>query len=592
MNKKANFWKSMWNYSNGYHFRLIIAALFSAVNGITVACQPLVLKYVFDNGIGNEAFSNYQKLHAVVFWSVIYLLLSGSRIGAWAVAYSNMLKSVEGFLFNIRSKFFIHIQSLCMRFYDKTSSGELFNYLMGTPMANLKNFLLQFSLNIPHQVVSLIIAVAAMLSYDWLLTLIMLVCVIICIIINRFSKRKLRGISKDLLKSESEASKYIDNMIHGSRAIKMYAIEDDISLNFERYIHRLKEKGVKLSFSQWVGSAKGEFAQFTCNAIIYVVGAYSCIYRELTMGELIAFINCMSLIMTSLNSIFNINLLRASAETSLDRIVNVLHTKTTTPEHLEHLRNIELETARAKKNNEPCVEFENVDFGYENTMIFKNFSCRIDYNESVALVGTSGSGKSTVTKLIMRLYEINSGIVKMHGRDIRDFNLHDLRKSIGIVPQDPFIFQGTILENVRMAHPDAPMQDVINAMEIARVHEFVNDLPKGWNTVVGDDGFGLSGGQRQRIAIARAILGNPEILIFDEATSALDNISEHRVQLAMEDLMKTHTTIIVAHRLTTIKNVDRILVFDKGEIVQEGSFEKLSNEDGLFKDMLEASEQE
>ncbi len=592
MDKKTNFWKSMWDYSKGFHSRLIVAAVFSGINGIAIACQPLVLKYVFDNGIGNEALSDLEKIHTVIFWSVIYIILSGSRIGSWAVAYSNMLKSVEGFLFNIRSKFFHHIQSLCMRFYDKTSSGEMFNYLMGTPMTNLKNFLLQFALNIPHQVVSLAIAVAAMVSYDWLLTLIMLVGVVVCVLINRQSKKKLSVISKELLKSESEASKYIDNMIHGSRAIKMYAIENDISMNFKRYIHSLREKGVRLSFSQWLGAAKGEMAQYICNAVIYVVGAYSCMYRGLTMGELVAFINCMGLIMSALNSIFNINLLRASAETSLDRIVNVLHTKTTTPEHLEHLRSVEVEMASAKKNEKPCIEFEDVSFGYENTMIFDKFNCSIKYNESIALVGTSGSGKSTVTKLIMRLYETNGGVVRMHGHDIRDFSLHDLRKSIGIVPQDPFIFQGTILENIRMAYPDAPMQEVIEAMEIARVHEFVNDLPKGWNTVVGDDGFGLSGGQRQRIAIARAILGNPEVLIFDEATSALDNISEHKVQMAMEELMEKHTILIVAHRLSTIKNVDRILVFDKGEIVQEGRFEELSKKEGLFKDMLEAAEQE
>ena len=190
----------------------------------------------------------------------------------------------------------------------------------------------------------------------------------------------------------------------------------------------------------------------------------------------------------------------------------------------------------------------------------------------------------------MRLYEINGGNLKIYGKDIKDFSLHDLRKSIGIVPQDPYIFKSTILENIRMAYPEAPMQEVIKAMEIARVHEFVNELPKGWNTIVGDDGFGLSGGQRQRIAIARAILGNPQILIFDEATSALDNISEHHVQMAMEELMKTHTVIIVAHRLSTIRNVDRILVFDKGEIVEEGKYDELSEKEGLFKEMLEASQ--
>ena len=271
--------------------------------------------------------------------------------------------------------------------------------------------------------------------------------------------------------------------------------------------------------------------------------------------------------------------------------MKVLDVKTTTPDK-EYSRNVDVEAHSAKRKEKPCVEFKNVDFGYEDRTIFEDFNCSINFNESVALVGTSGSGKSTITKLIMRLYEINDGELKMYGRNIKDFTLHDLRRSIGIVPQDPYIFQGTILENIRMAYPEAPMQQVMEAMEIARVHEFVNDMPKGWNTVVGEDGYGLSGGQRQRIAIARAILGNPQILIFDEATSALDNISEKHVQNAMEELMATHTVIVVAHRLSTIKNVDRILVFDKGKIVEEGNFNELLEKDGLFRKMYDAAQSE
>ena len=186
----------------------------------------------------------------------------------------------------------------------------------------------------------------------------------------------------------------------------------------------------------------------------------------------------------------------------------------------------------------------------------------------------------------MRLYDVNSGQVNLHGRNIKDYKLHDKRKCFGVVPQNPFMFQCSILENVRIARPDATNNEVIKAMEIAHVHEFVNDLPMGWNTVIGDGGLNLSGGQKQRIAIARAILGNPDILIFDEATSALDNVSEKLIQQSMEELMKTHTVLIVAHRLTTIRNVDRIFVFKDGEIVEEGKFDELVERDGAFKELL------
>ena len=224
--------------------------------------------------------------------------------------------------------------------------------------------------------------------------------------------------------------------------------------------------------------------------------------------------------------------------------------------------------------------------------IFENFNCKLYYNKSFGIVGSSGSGKSTITKLLMRLYEVESGEIFVHGCNIKKYSLRDLRKSIGIVPQEPFIFRMSIIDNIRIAAPDAPMLEIIKAMEVARVHEFVNELPKGWNTVVGDGGFGLSGGQKQRIAIARAILGKPDILIFDEATSALDNVSERHIQNAIDELMQTHTVIIVAHRLTTIKNVDEILVFEKGNVIQRGNYEELSNQEGMFRDMLMSSEDE
>lgn len=478
-----------------------------------------------------------------------------------------------------------------MRFYDSSSAGELFSYIMGTPMASLKNFLVQFALNVPVHIVATTMALVTMFSYDWLLTIVMAVGIFISVVINVLSRPKIRRQSKELIESESEASKYIDNMIHGSGAIKMYAIEDNVYDKFSEHIGELRNKGVKLTFSQWLSGARAEVAQYTCTTFVYIIGAFSCIYRGLTVGELVAFVNCMGIITGGFTAIFNTNLLKASAESGLERIMKVLDIKTTTPDK-EYSRNVDVEAHSAKRKEKPCVEFRNVDFGYEDRMIFEDFNCSINFNESVALVGTSGSGKSTITKLIMRLYEINDGELRMYGRNIQDFTLHDLRKSIGIVPQDPYIFQGTILENIRMAYPEAPMQQVMEAMEIARVHEFVNDMPKGWNTVVGDDGYGLSGGQRQRIAIARAILGNPQILIFDEATSALDNISEKYVQTAMEELMATHTVIVVAHRLSTIRNVDRILVFDKGKVVEEGNFNELLEKNGLFRKMYDAAQSE
>ncbi|MDD6564762.1 MAG: ABC transporter ATP-binding protein [Clostridiales bacterium] len=582
---KQHFWKTIWDYAEDCRKNLFIAMIFALTVGTCLAIKPILIKYIIDNGITNTALSDIDRLKTSAFYCLLYILTQILQMSLWGVGYRNMLVGIEGFLFKLRSLFFEHIQTLCMRFHDKNSSGELFNYIFGSPMSNLKNFLNQFSMQVPTQVISMVISVSAMLTYDWLLTVVMVVSLTLAMFLNFHSRKKIRRLSGDLLKCESEASKFTDDVLHGNSAVKMYAIEDEINTSFKERLSDLKTKGITLSFTQWLESTKPEFVQHAGIMLVYLVGAFSCIYRGLTIGELTAFVSSMTNIMNALNAIFTINLMRSNAEASLDRINSVMTEESQTPENAAYY-NPKQKRESAIRINAPCIEFKDVVFGYDDRKVFDGLNCKFEYNKSYGIVGSSGSGKSTITKLLMRLYEINDGEILMHNCNIKRFSLHDLRKSIGIVPQDPFIFQMSIINNIRITAPDAPMQEIMRAMEIARVHEFVNDLKMGWNTIVGDGGFGLSGGQKQRIAIARAILGKPEILVFDEATSALDNVSERHIKNAIDELMESHTVIIIAHRLTTIENVDEILVFDKGEIVQRGNYDSLSHEDGLFKDML------
>lgn len=589
--QKRNFWKTIWKYVGDSRKNLIAAMIFSFFVGFFYAIKPIIIKFIIDDGITNTALSDADRMKTVAFFCLMYVIAQALTTSLWGVAYRKLLKGLEDFMFKMRSAFFEHVQTLCMRFHDKNSSGELFNYIFGTPMANLKDFLSQFAIGVPYRIVSVAVAVAAMLTYDWLLTIVMVIALSVAIILNHISQKKIHNLSGALMQSESEASKYIDDVLHGNSAVKMYAIESEINTSVESKLDDLKNKGVKLSFTKWLEGIKPELVQEAGIVLVYFVGAYSCIHRGLTVGELTAFITSMSTIISGLTTMFTINLVKSSAVASLDRIDSILQENTTTPES-DSFRSMEIERKSAERKGEPCIEFKNVSFGYDDRKIFENFNCKFDYNKSFGIVGSSGSGKSTITKLLMRLYEVESGDILMHNCNIKKYSLHDLRRGIGIVPQDPFIFQMSIINNIRIAAPEASMLEIMEAMEIARVHEFVNDLKMGWNTIVGDGGYGLSGGQKQRIAIARAILGKPDILIFDEATSALDNVSERHIQNAIDELMKTHTVFIIAHRLTTIKNVDEILVFDKGEVIQRGSFEELSNEEGMFKDMLASTDSE
>lgn len=498
-----------------------------------------------------------------------------------------MMKSLEGSLFNLRSHFFKHVQHMCMRFYSSVSVGELFNCIMGSPIINIKTYMYQMFQTVPYQAASLVISLVALLSYNWVLTLVLVATAFVMALINTISRRKIKMVSSDYIRTEAEASKYLNDTLHGMDAIKIYSVEADTFKTFQHFINEMYKKGVKASLAQTFEGFKPELVQYIGTAIVYIVGAALCIKGELSVGMLYAFLSSMGSILTILISWLNIGLQQSSAESGLSKIVEVLEKHSSTPEKEEsRCRDIKVERDSAIAKGKPCIEFENVSFGYDNKEIFKDFNCKIKYNESVALVGSSGSGKSTLTKLAMRLYDVNSGTVKVNGRDVKDYSMHDLRVSFGVVPQTPFIFYGSIWENIKIARPDATNKDIISAMEIAHVHEFVNEMENGWNTIVGDGGVNLSGGQMQRIAIARAVLGNPDILIFDEATSALDNISEKHIQQAMEELMKTHTIIIVAHRLSTIKNVDRIMVFKDGEVVEEGTYNELADKGGAFSELL------
>ncbi len=587
-NKKTeSFWFKIWPYLKEFKLKLIFSVICSLIVGAFVAIQPLIIKYIVDGGIANDALLGEEKIKYVAIMCVVYLIVSGARIFTWGLGYKRIYSALEGTLFNLRSKFFAHIQVVGMKFYEKTSAGELFNSIMGSPMATIKQYMTSMFTTIPYQIVALVISLSALIYYDAVLTAILLFTTILMALFNKFAIKKIRKLSADYIKTESETSKYLSDTLNGIDAVEIYSIKDSTLSNFQSKITTMYEKGIDMAMSQYKESSKIEFLRYACTAVIYLVGAISCVYRGVSVGTLYAFLSSMGEILMILITWLNLTLQKASATSGLTKITDVLETKSSVPEKESGLKDITICKDSNQAKNEPCIEFSDVTFAYDSKDIFKNFNCNIKYGESVALVGSSGSGKSTFSKLLMRLYDAGDGCVKVHGQDVKDYAIHDLRTSFGVVPQSPFIFYGSIWDNIKLARPEASNKDIIKAMEIAHVHEFVNNLEHGWNTIVGDGGLDLSGGQKQRIAIARAVLGNPDILIFDEATSALDNISERAIQEAMETLMETHTVIIIAHRLSTVKNVDRIMVFDHGNVIEEGTYNELSSlENGKFHEFL------
>ena len=601
--KRAGFWRTLWPYIKPFRRNIIVTVIFSLLTGACVALQPLVIKYVVDTGIGGSDVVFFGRtLYSVAdkgidtrAWFIFalaaaYVLFSFGRIHSWRRAYKNMLKLVEGTLFSLRSKFFGHVQRMCMHFRDKNSAGELYNYIMGTPMANIKSFLHSILGAVPYQAVSLVFSTVMLLSYNVWLTLIVFGACLIMVVFHRVYRKKIREASRTYMDAEKEASHFVTDALQGGEATKMYAIEEQSIHSFNEHIDALRTTGIRAAYISILAAAKPELSQYICTAAIYLVGGIFCLRGELQVGELYLFVSTMTTILGVVMSWINLGFSQSTAAVSMERIDRIIAEHSTTPEVSDDARrSIKIEKESAKRRGKPCIAFRDVTFGYGDKNVFEHLSCELKYGESLALVGGSGSGKSTFTKLIMRLYEVKEGEVLMHDRNVKDYETHELRLSFGVVPQNPYIFNGTIWDNIRIVRPDASNREIIEAMEIARVHEFVNDLPRGWSTKIGDGALGLSGGQKQRIAIARAILKKPDVFIFDEATSALDNVSEALIQEAMEELMRSHTVIFVAHRLSTIRNVDRVLVFDHGKIVEEGSYDELAAGNGEFRRLLDAA---
>ena len=583
MEKQQKVIPIMWGYLKKYRLSIFIAMICSAFTGVCMALQPLIIKHIVDSGITNDALSNDQKLRFVLFMCCTYILLAVVRILTYRNGYRLLLKSMESALRDLKSRVFDHVEHMGLRFHSEVSTGELHNCLNGTPISNIRTYLQNVILQVPYQAIAMIISLVALFSYDGVMTLVLLCTVLLMAIMNFFARKKIRKISAEQIQVEKKANHFLVDTLGGMEAVKIYGVEDSFQSKFDHTLKDVHETMVKATLASHKEAIKMELAQYVGIAIVYMVGAVSCIYRNSTTGVLYAFLSSMTTILGTLTAWLTMSLTKVSAQSGMDAITRIINREIDVPDiPQEFSKDVVKAYQTMEKKQFSCVEFSDVEFAYADMKIFDGFNCRLRPGESVALVGESGSGKSTFTKLLLRLYDVQDGSVRVFGNDVKDYSVRALRSAFGVVPQNTTIFHGTVWDNIKLACPTATDEEILRAIDMAQMNDFKDSLENGWNTIVGDGARELSGGQRQRIGIARAVLGDPKILIFDEATSALDNVSEKAVQSAMESLMKTHTVIVVAHRLSTIKNVDRILVFSHGQIVEEGTYDALSQKEGGY----------
>ena len=582
------FWRFLWPSIYPYRGLVLAALSLSALHGFSITFQTVAPKYLIDQIILATGITQSQRWHRLEALIGLYLFASiFGRMLVWHVGYRIFTYVREKVLFNVRAIFFSHVNHLCLRFHREHHSGELFSYLFGSPLLQVQNYFQQFTFGAPGALCIVISTLVWLGAWDWVLTLVLLFAVLCTVWLMHSTRPRIQKLHNEYQNTETKVTGFVADLLRGSRDVKLYAMEDKVAEDFGQQVWQVGQKSYRrdvLSHIQWM---KHETTGYLCFSLLCVALAWRYFYdhshkppeQQITIGKLQIYLVAFASLQGQLMVLFQLSTFKAAAQAGVKRIQAVLKTASTTPDPIGY------EAPLPQKGD---IVLYNVTFGYDpDRQVLKDVNLTIPYGQRVALVGPSGAGKSTITQLLLRLYDPDQGAILIGGMNIRHCRGPDLRHKFGVVPQDPFIFRTTIGYNLCVARPGASNAEIRRACELANAWEFISRLPAGLDTPVGEGGSTLSGGQRQRLAIARALLAQPDYFIFDEATSALDTVSEAMVQQAMENAVSGKTSLIIAHRLATVKNCDRILVIDDGRIIQDGSYDQLVGQPGLFRGLVQ-----
>jgi ATP-binding cassette, subfamily B, bacterial len=567
------------NYGQQYRQQIFQATAFSILNKIFDLAPPWLIGTAVDILVQQED-SIIAKLGVKeVLWQ--FLLLSGATIIIWMLEslseygfdrlWRNLAQSIQH---NLRLDAYRHLQELESAYFEERSTGALLS-ILSDDVNQLDNFLNVGANEIIQVGVTLVVFISGAFFILAPSVAVMAMLPIPFIIWGSLTyQNRLTPRYEDVREKVSFLNSLLANNISGINTIKSFAAEDyengRLFRESEAY-RRSNTKAIMLSAAFVPLIRMLILAGFSMLLVLGGMAAYSGKISVGSYSVLLVLIQNMLWPLASLGETFD---LYQQAMASTNRIMNLLDT----PIKI-NTGNVPLAIDKVRG----VIDFHKVFFAYpDREPIIKNLSLHISAGETIAIVGSTGSGKSTLVKLLLRFYEIVSGTITVDGADIQKFNLQDLRRSIGLVSQDVFLFHGTVAENIGYGTFDATDEAIIKAAKVAEAHEFIIRLPDGYQTIVGERGQKLSGGQRQRIAIARAVVKNPPILILDEATSAVDNETEAAIQRSLERITMNRTTIVIAHRLSTIRNADCIYVMEYGELLESGTHEDLLERNGIY----------
>lgn len=570
--KYPDKWKRLISYYKPYK-RVFFADMFFAFLGaVTTLILPLIIRYV----TGTLVYESREKMmEGVISCAVIMFVLVIIQ------CYSNYYISNYGHVmgakieYDMRNEIFEHFQKLSFSFYDNQKVGQLMSRITND-LFDITELLHHGPEEIVISTIKLIGSFIVLLCINVKLALASFVIIPVMLVYAYVLNRRMKRAFKNNRVKIAEINSGIEDNLSGIRVVKSFANEDMELKKFKRGNDGfLESKKDSYRYMGQYHSGLGAFVTMI-TVIVMVVGAVLMNDGAIKTTDLLTFLLYISNFTEPVKTLINFAEQFQNGMTGYERFLDIMSLEPDIKDK-ENAVNI--------TNVEGRVTFENVSFRYEEDLdnVLSNVNLHVDKGEYVALVGSSGAGKTTLCSLIPRFYEANEGVIRIDDTDIKDITLKSLRKNIGVVQQDVYLFVGTVKDNIRYGKPDATDEEIVEAAKNANAHEFIMGLPDGYDTYIGQRGVKLSGGQKQRLSIARVFLKNPPILIFDEATSALDNESEKVVQESLEKLARNRTTFVIAHRLSTIRNAERIIVLTENGIEEQGTHEELMGLNGIYK---------
>jgi ATP-binding cassette subfamily B protein len=590
--------RRIWEFARPYRRLLAIylAAILAAA--LLALAPPLVVRAIIDTAIPR------QDRGLITVLAVVAVLAAVGDAGLnvvqrWCSAYVG-----EGLIYDLRTELFRKVQRMPIAFFTRTPTGAITSRL-STDVVGAQTAVTSTLGSVVSNVIGLATALVAMLVLEWRLTLLALIVLPLFVVPARRVGRRLQQISRQQMQHSASMNTQMTERfnVSGALLVKLFGDGEREVASFQTHAAGVRDTGVRSALYGRVFFVALGLVGAVGAAAIYGIGAHLVVSDNISTGTLVALAALVTRIYGPLTSLTNARVDLMTSMVSFERVFEVLDA----PEPIvERAGAVDLPAPSAGR---PAgrVTFDAVRFRYPPAAetaiesleqrapetdpdhdVLVDVSIDIAAGETLAIVGASGAGKTTMVSLIPRLYDVTQGAVRVDGHDVRDLTLTSLRNAIGVVSQDPHLFHVSIGDNLRYAKPDATNDEIVAAATLARIHDTIAALADGYDTIVGERGYRLSGGEKQRIAIARLLLKDPSVMILDEATSHLDNDNENHVQAALDTALRGRTAIIIAHRLTTIRNADRIAVLDGGRIVQVGTHDDLLSRDGPYADQVRA----